>query len=285
MDIQKLKYFHAVAKLSHVTKAAELLCVAQPAVTQAVRSLEAELGVPLLEKRGRNVTLTEYGLHLKSRLDVLIPEFEGLGQEIELMKNKNRKTVKLNILAASTYVVNAIVEYRKKEADAVFDFEQSVSKADCDIVIKTNCHEDSGSKNYTKRVVKTERIYLAVPKNSVYAERESISLYDVRDEGIVMLTSARLFGRICEKFCLAAGFSPKILFESDSPAVVQNIISSGSGIAFWPECSWGQVNTDNLVLIPVSEPICQRELIFEFYSRVPVSEYAEDFFESLIKGI
>ena len=47
MELQKLKYFHTVAKLQHVTRAAEQLQIAQPALTQAIRSLEGELGVEL----------------------------------------------------------------------------------------------------------------------------------------------------------------------------------------------------------------------------------------------
>jgi len=283
VDIQKLKYFHTVAKLLHVTKAAEQLCVAQPAVTQSIKALEAELGVRLVEKRGRNIVLTEYGAHLKSRLDTLLPEFEGLGNEIEALKNKSRRTVRLNILAATTFVVNAIVDYRRQNPDVVFDFEQSAAKSDCDIAIKTNGPEAADTENYVRRVVKTEKIYLAVPKNSKYAGLESISLASVRDEGFVMLTSSRLFGGICEKYCLSAGFAPEIMFESDSPAVVQNIIASGSGIAFWPEYSWGPVNTENLVLLPVCDCECSRELIFELYSRIPRSEFAEDFFSFLVR--
>ena len=57
MEIAKLKYFHAVARLNHVTKAAEEMCISQPSLTQAIRSLESELGVKLLQKEGRNCFL------------------------------------------------------------------------------------------------------------------------------------------------------------------------------------------------------------------------------------
>ncbi len=285
MELQKLRYFYTVAKLEHMTKAAEIICIAQPALTQAMKSLENELGVPLFEKRGRNIVLTEYGHYLKKRLDILLPEIDGLQGEIDQLKNRVNKTVKLNILAASHFVINAIMDYRKKYPDVIFDFEQNEQKSDSDIVITTNGANTNARNNYAKRCIREEKIYLAVPKDSVYAELDSVHLSDVKDESFVMLSSSRLFGMICNQFCSIAGFTPKILFESDSPAAVQNMISMGSGVAFWPEHSWGKMKNKNVVLLPIEQPNCQRDIIIELHERLPRSAYAESFYKYLLQRI
>ncbi len=285
MELQKLRYFYAVAKFQHMTKAAEYLSIAQPALSQAIKSLENELQVELFVKKGRNIVLTEYGLYLKERLESLLPEIDSIPAEIDKMKKRVSKTVKLNILAASAFVINAIVEYRKTHTDVVFDFEQNEQRTDCDIVISTNGLSHSFLAPCVKRCVKTERIYLAVPKDSKYANSEYLNLKDVRDEEFVMLSNARLFGVICNEFCSKAGFYPKILFESDSPTAVQNIISTGTGVAFWPEYSWGECANDNVVLVSIREPECSRELIIELYETLPRSEYAEDFYNFLLRQI
>jgi len=285
MELHKLKYFYTVAKCQHMTRAAEQLHISQPSLTQAIHSLEQELGVELFAKRGRGIYLTEFGEHLLRRLENILPELEALPQEMEQLKSKVRKTVKLNILAASTFVINNIVSYREKHPDVIFDFEQNERKYDCDIMITTNgLHEDS-SKNCARRYVSREKIMLAVPRDSLYAQHENIELGEVQNESFVMLSSSRLFGVICNKFCAIAGFSPKILFESDSPMAVQNIIGTGTGIAFWPEYSWGRAKNKNVVLLPISSPICQRDLIFELHERALQSEYAEDFYEFLLSQI
>lgn len=285
MELQKLRYFHTVARLQHMTRAAETINIAQPALTQAIKSLENELGVPLFAKKGRNIVLTEYGEYLQKRLDSLLPEFDNLPSELDQIKCRVTNTVKLNILAASTFVVNTIVAYRRENPDALFAFEQSGQTHDCDIIIKTNGSEETAQKNYIERCVKEEKIYLAVPRNSAYAWLKSIDLRDVKNEGFVMLSSSRQFGIICNKFCSESGFLPKILFESDSPSAVQNIISTGAGVAFWPEHSWGTVNNKNVVLLPISSPLCRRDLIIELHDRLPKSEYAEDFYRYLIGQI
>lgn len=52
ISFQYLYYFNTVAQFLHLTKAAEALCITQPTLTQAIKTLEQELGVPLFEKKG-----------------------------------------------------------------------------------------------------------------------------------------------------------------------------------------------------------------------------------------
>lgn len=284
MDLLKLRYFYEVARVQHVTRAAENISIAQPALTQAIKALERELGVPLLEKRGRNIVLTEYGVYLKNRLDILLPELDAIPDELESLKQQSGHTIRLNIQAASNFVIDAIVRYRQFHPDVIFDFEQNVRRLDCDLSVSTNGVEELPQKRPSRRrCIKEEKIYLAVPKNSAYAELETVDLSQVRNEGFVMLSASRLFGVVCNKFCTAVGFVPKVIFESDSPAAVQNIVGTGVGVAFWPEYSWGAVKNDDIVLLPISSPVCQRELIIELYDRPVPSAYAEDFYEFLLE--
>ena len=66
MELAKLRYFYTVAKLGHVTRAAEEIHIAQPALTKAVKQLEEELGVALFYKKGRNIYPTVYGEYLQN---------------------------------------------------------------------------------------------------------------------------------------------------------------------------------------------------------------------------
>lgn len=61
MNLFQLRYFVTLAKMQHYTKAAHELCITQPSLSHAISQLEAELGVALFEKSGRNTTLTSFG--------------------------------------------------------------------------------------------------------------------------------------------------------------------------------------------------------------------------------
>lgn len=281
MELQKLRYFYTVAKFQHMTRAAEHLSIAQPALSQSIKSLEEELSVELFSKKGRNIVLTPYGDYLYKRLELLLPEIDSIPVEIERLKGEVTKTVRLNILAASAFVIDSIVEYRKINPDVVFDYEQSEQKSDCNIVIYTNGLDISASNTKISDYVKTENIFLAVPKDSIYSKRSSVDLSEVKNEEFIMLSSARLFGILCNDFCKEAGFYPKVLFESDSRSAVQNIVSTGAGVAFWPEYSWGDVDKNKVSLISIKSPRCSREIIIEHHSTFPKSCYSEDFYNFL----
>lgn len=68
MELTQLRYFMEVAESQHMTRSAEKLHVAQPALSRTIKRLEEELSVPLFAARGRNIVLTEYGRYLKEKL-------------------------------------------------------------------------------------------------------------------------------------------------------------------------------------------------------------------------
>ena len=68
MELLQLRYFLVAAQYQHMTKAAEHLQIAQPALSQAIHRLEAELGVPLFERKNRSIELNEEGKFLQKRL-------------------------------------------------------------------------------------------------------------------------------------------------------------------------------------------------------------------------
>lgn len=281
MDLLKLKYFYIVAKYEHVTKAAEEIHIAQPALTKTIKILEKELGVPLFSKVGRNIYLTDYGKLLKSELDNVFPTIDGISEKIEKLKEESRNTVKLNVMAASTAVMEAVIEYKKQNPSVIFNLIQNVDKPDCDLSVRTDGVFLFDSAKVLKRTIMEEKIFLAVPKNSKFAELKSISLDAVKDEGFVNLAGSRPFRIICDKLCEQAGFKPHIVFESDSVLAVRNIIGAEAGISFWPEYSWGEIDTLDTVLLPINKPVCKRNIFIELHDRQSFSFYAEDFFDYL----
>ena len=57
MEWQRLEYFQTLANVQHMTRAAELLSISQPALSRSIASLEEEIGVPLFDRQGRSIIL------------------------------------------------------------------------------------------------------------------------------------------------------------------------------------------------------------------------------------
>lgn len=284
MELTKLRYFQTVARLQHVTRAAEELHVAQPALTKAIKDLEEELGVPLFYKQGRNVRLTAQGIFLQKKLDEILPALDDLPRLMAQFDGREKRTVRLNVLAASTVVTDAVVAYKKLHADAVFELIQNEQEDLCDVTVTTvgaQRSKKSGAAFSDSRVLE-EPVFLAVPKHSVYAKKDKISLEEVKGEGFVRLTGARLFRANCDEFCAKAGFTPTTAFESDSPLAVRNIIGAGAGVGFYPAFSWGKTAQKDVVLLPIRNPVCKRRLIIGLHESGKEG-YSEDFYRFLVR--
>ena len=71
MNSHGLKLFYQVAATGSFTKAAEKLCISQPAVSSQIKRFEHEIGVQLFQQQGRGVVLTAFGVALAEKLKIL----------------------------------------------------------------------------------------------------------------------------------------------------------------------------------------------------------------------
>lgn len=281
MEMTQIRYFLEVAESQHMTASAEKLHIAQPALSQSIRRLEKNIGVPLFESKGRNIVLTEYGKYLQSQLIPIMDQLDKLPEILRAMAKLNGETIHLNVLAASTLVTNAIIEYKTKHKGLNFQLLQNMQSEVFDIEITTKMFYQSNPGRIKNQFVCEEKIYLAVPDNEKYHNRKSISLKEVENEGFISLMGSRQFRYICDKFCHHAGILPHIIFESDNPAAVKNMIAANLGIGFWPEFTWGKLENDKVLLLEIDDPECSRDILITYNKNKTDDSNVRDFFEFL----
>lgn len=277
MELTQIEYFLEVAKSEHMTQSAKQLHIAQPALSQAIRRLENELGVPLFEKRGRNIALTEYGKYLKEQLQPLNSRLNAIPNELQQMKDVNSETIQLSVLAASTIITDAVIEYEASHSNIKFKLVQAESSGTPDIEISTAKFKKSNDNSYAI----LEKIFLAVPNNERYSNLKSIKLSDLENEQFISLMGSKQFRYICDGICQRAGINPKIVFESDSPTAVKNMISVNLGVGFWPEFTWGRVDNERVKLLEIKDESCERYIIFNCNESRLENKNVAEFFEFL----
>lgn len=279
MELMQIRYFLEVANTKHMTNSAKNLHITQPALTQAIRRLENDLGVPLFAAKGRNIVLTEYGKYLQKKLEPLIAQLDDIPEQLKMMVALEGETIHMNVLAASSLVMEAIIQYKKGHGDINFQLYQNTESELYDIAVTTKLFYQAP--NEENSFACAEEIYLAVPENKKYRGRTSICLTEVAEEGFVSLLGSREFRYICDRFCQHAGFTPKIIFESDNPAAVKNMIAANLGIGFWPEFTWGSIESEQVRLLKIEEPVCQRDIIINYNSNKTDSQNVIDFYHFL----
>lgn len=289
MDLNKLRYFLVVAETEHVTRAANMLGISQPALTRAIHRLEEELGVTLVAGEGRNIRLTEEGLFLKQHAAQAMRTLDEAEDAVKVFSTQWQQTIEVCIESASAVVVDAIARYSREHPEVAFTVSQDEEARSSDIVVKTvsnitpvfaSSHkegpavgETNASVTKTKGMMDhakerfTERIGIAVPLSLHSSLPEMLSLADLRETHFICLAGRQGFRRQCDLLCKHYGFVPHLAFESDNPSVVRKMIALGLGVGFWPEHSWGPVDPEKTFWQPLVEEGFRRTISIELTSQ------------------
>ena len=287
MEMSQMRFFLEVAKSEHITKSAEKLHISQPSLTQAIHRLEDDLGVPLFTQKGRNIVITEYGKFLKEKLEPIIDEIDGIPYQLQRMAKAGNETIHINVLAVSMLVTSAIIAYKQKKKGINFQLLQNPNYETYDIEVSTKTiHQNLPEHSlHKKSFCCSEKIYLAVPNNEKYENKTSISLTEVIEEGFISLFGSKQFRLICDRICRHIGFRPNIIFESDNPAAVINMIGSNMGVGFYPEFSWGKIKSNHVKLLEITDAPFVRDIVVTINMNKVNNEYLIDFYEFLTKYI
>lgn len=282
MDILQLKYFLVAAEYEHMTKAANALHIAQPALSQSIKHLEEELGVTLFERRNRSICLNASGKLLQSELIPIINALDSLPERLKEVNNQESRTIKLNILSASLLITQSIISFKKLCPEVNFILSQDANETEFDVCISCAASDKVPKDSI---LLLEEKILLAVPSMSKYSSLKSINLKEVEQEGFISFSGAKPFRIICDDYCRQIGFKPKIIFESDNQESIRNLVDSNLGIAFWPEYSWGKRASRNAVMLPIDEPKCSRTIYALRNKNLRSSNYVITFMEHLRRFI
>lgn len=279
MELLQLRYFHEVAQTQHMTNSAKRLGIAQPALTQAIRRLEGELGAKLFERAGRNIRLTPCGQALEEHVAPLLARFDEIPDVISQAKGAQRNTVRIDMEAATSLTVDAIAAFRATVPQAAFVINQANAQARWDVRVRTVLPGQAKGDGARTSQSFRERICLAVPRER--AEAKHVALADFADAPFVCLAGTRAFRGICDELCMQAGFAPNVVFESDSPDVVRKFIGLGLGVGFWPEHSWGALQGQGVQLVALDDARFARDIVVES-AKHPLGQKAAEFHAFLL---
>ncbi len=221
--------------------------------------MEEEFDTPLFDRENRHITLNATGKMLQKRLTPIMAALDAIPDEIKEAAQQNQPVIHLNLRSASSVITNCIIAYREIHPEVKFRLSQKPDDPVADYFISATGLDTELKPS--QRVLFTEEFYLAVPTSSELSHKHSIRLQDTATESYVSLEKTRPVRQICDEFCAAAEFKPNIVYESDSPETVRNLIAAGLGIGFWPQYSWESSFSKHVKLLPIESPVCRRQII------------------------
>lgn len=244
MELRHLRYFVAVAEELHFRKAAERLHIVQPALSKQISSLEAELGVRLLDRDRRHVVLTEAGqTFLEEAIGVLAA---ADGAKSRVMSIAEGRVGYLNIgfiqPALATHVPRSLRRFRALYPEVRIRLAEVTSRQALDRVASGEIHAAftrlplENRPGILSEAISREDVVMAVPEGHRFAERESVELPDLADEDLILI-DRRVESPLHDYYvnlCNEAGFSPRVTQEVNSTWVALGLVASGLGIGFVP---------------------------------------------------
>jgi DNA-binding transcriptional LysR family regulator len=261
IDLRHLRAFASLGRELHFGRAADGLGLAQPALSKTIQQLEAEVGVPLLERTTRRVELTEAGKvffaetttvaaqiaraveraryaarGLRGELRVAYTDFAINGRLPHFLRDFNIAHGDIHLDLVFMPTVHQRVAILKQTIDVGFLYGESNHRA-----VKS-LHFDAGT-------------YVAVlPANHPLAVKEALTLSELQSEKFVFGTgdSWSIFRNEVFAECRTRGFFPDIALEATSTDGILGLVIAGAGVAVYSSCI-GNLPRVGVAIRPLSD--------------------------------
>ena len=294
MELRHLRYFVVVAQKRHFTQAAEELCIAQPALSQQIQALEHELGVVLFERTSRHVRLTPAGEALFVLAQRLLAQADQIQVEMQAFAELKRGRVSIGVLQSlSAYRLSALlarfhsqfegIEIVLREDVTEYLLEQ-LRVGHIDITLTHSIGDifplDVTDPHIMTEAILTEEIVLVVAPHHPFAQRQSISPEELRNEPFVLFKLGSGLRQVMIHLSNKGGFSPKILFESGDIGTIRALTAEGLGISVFPR-SVVEAPGKEIVGIPLEPAPPPRTVVVAWHKRIAHALAARAFLDFL----
>ncbi|MFG2503208.1 LysR family transcriptional regulator [Streptomyces sp. NPDC048441] len=285
MDLLQLRYFQAVARYEHISRAAEELHVAQPSLSRTIARLEAELGSPLFDRQGRRIRLNQYGAMFLRHVDRALTELDdgrralrdardtGLGR----VGVASETLLTITHLLGSFRVTHPRADVRLFQSNAE-EMDRQLRAGEIDFCVASQ--PLTGSKFESVELAR-EEVLLAVPRGHWLDGRESVTISEIADEPFVTTRFGHWQRALLDRLFASEGLTPLLSCEGDEPGASQDMISAGLGIGLIPAIS-RQAGTETRVPVAwvhLNAPDCHRVLTLVWSRDAYLSEAALKFRE------
>jgi DNA-binding transcriptional LysR family regulator len=255
LNVARLKVLKEVAHRGSLSSAADALSYTQSAVSQQIAALEAETGMTLLERHARGVSLTAAGQTLVGHAEGVLAQLEAAEASLSAIAGLRGGRLRMASFptAGATLMPLAIATFRDSYPAveltlAECEPEEIVPRlhaGELDLALLFEFTEQSPLPPGIARTdLFEDPMYLALPSNHRLAGRQTLRLEDLAAEAWVQTSRSSPCARHVVRCAHAAGFEPKVAFESDDYQTVYGLVAAGVGVALIPELALSVVRED-----------------------------------------
>ncbi len=288
MDLALLETFRTIAQEASFSRAGQKLLRTQPAVSLALKRLESELGVSLIDRTTKSLSLTDAGRLVLEYCD----RYEGLDRELRgaLAELQGLQAGRLSIGAnesTAMYLLGPIVEYRRLHPRIHIEIRRSLSSRIPDELLRGRLEMgaityDPGDDRLTLREIYADHLaFIVAPKHRL-AKRKELSIQELGDEiFIAHNVSGPYRRRVIEAF-QTHRVSLNMEIELPTIETIRRMVQLDMGVAFLPRmCVQQEIEQGVLVEIPVAEIEMERSIRLVYPANRQLSHAGRAFLDVL----
>lgn len=256
LNANRLNVLREVVGRGSFSAAADALSYSQSAVSQAIATLEGEVGAPLIERDRRGVRPTAAGAALAAHAEGILGRMDDAEAEVAAIAGGRGGRLRIASFptAGATLMPQAVARFRAAHPGVEVSLAEGESEqiaprlraGDFEIVILfefVGVGERLGA-GMRRFELLDDPLHLALPAEHPLASRKKLKLEDLHAEAWVQTSAASPCARHVVRSCHAAGFEPRVSFESDDYQTVQGLVAAGVGVALIPRLALSTVRPD-----------------------------------------
>jgi LysR family transcriptional regulator, nitrogen assimilation regulatory protein len=285
MDLKQLDYFVHVADASSFSKAAQLLSVAQPALSRQIRALEVELRQTLFLRNGRGVTLTPPGVRLLAHARGILQQVERVRAELDESRNAPVGRVAVGVPPSVSRVLSGplVAEFRARFPRADMSIAEGLTvhilewlalgRVDVGIV-----YNPPASPAVELRAFVEQQLYLIGPKRARPGDRGgSVELRQLPTYPLIIPSRPHTIRMLVDSRLSALGLKAAVALEIDGIRAILDLVQRGHGYAVLPRHALIEAGPGaKLAARPIVQPALRSVMAVATSAQRPLTRMAQE---------
>ncbi|WP_113533346.1 LysR family transcriptional regulator [Ochrobactrum chromiisoli] len=282
MDISQLRTLIHVAELGSLSKAADRLRIAQPALSRQIRLLEQELGARLFDRHGRGMIATEKGHDVLRHAQRIMAEMEEIRAVAQDENAPLRGHVSIGMPPTASDILSEplVSAFQDTHPDATLRIVSAYSgylldwlhRGDIDAAI---LYDPKNARSLRIHPLLEESLFLIGPAGFDQKRRHHIAFSELDGERLLLPSIGHGLRSLLEKYAQDTGIALNVKIEADSYSTLKSLVQNNHGVTVLPLAPIREeLNAGQLCAVPIVDPIPVRRLIISYPTDRPASRLA-----------
>lgn len=285
--LRQLQLFVATAEQGSVSGAAKALSISQSSVTEAIKALEADLGITLCERKARGIEITNAGQQFLRHARKIRNDVSDARRSFLVGSEQREGEIRLGVtsLVAGYGLAEALSRFRRTfpavRVSAIEDTGEYLEhlliggEIDVAFLVISNLHNRSA---FQVESIAASAMRLWLPLGHPLAAKEAIGLDEVAKEPMIML-SVEAIEESTSRLLASLGAKPHVAFRTRSVEAVRSLVATGMGVAILPDLIYRpwSLEGDRIEIRDVSGDLPTVQVGMAWRRGAPLPDLARDF--------